>query len=131
MTIPSLVSLKDELDMGLGFAAFALSFLLSGEEERLTERVKKLEKVVPVNENLDGNTASEKVETGYRKGGVMVEYRTNMQPAVMPTDYRNSSHLGFKQQCNLLSLTGGKLVLSQNRMDFKSHLATSSRVRVG
>ena len=41
MTIPSLVSLKDELDVGLGFAAIALSFLLSGEEERLTERVKK------------------------------------------------------------------------------------------
>lgn len=63
MTIPSLVPLKDELDTGLGFATFGLSFLLSGEEERLTKRVKKEGKVVPVNENLDGNTASEKVET--------------------------------------------------------------------
>lgn len=44
MTIPSLVSLKDELDMGLGFAHFGLSFLLSGEEEGLTERVKEEEK---------------------------------------------------------------------------------------
>lgn len=42
MAVPSLVSLKDELDMGLAFACFDLSFLLSGEEEeRLTERVKK------------------------------------------------------------------------------------------
>lgn len=44
MAIPSLVSLNDELDMGLGFVDFGLSFLLSGEEERLTERVKKDEK---------------------------------------------------------------------------------------
>lgn len=44
MAIPSLVSLSDELDMGLDFADFALSFLLSGEGERLTERVKKEEK---------------------------------------------------------------------------------------
>ena len=44
MAIPSLVSLKDELDTGLTFADFALSFLLSGEEERLTVRVKKEEK---------------------------------------------------------------------------------------
>lgn len=42
MTVPSLVSLKDELDMGLGFADFALSFLLSGEEE-VTERMKERE----------------------------------------------------------------------------------------
>lgn len=44
MVIPSLVLFSDELDMGLSFADFALSFLLSGEEERLTERVRKLEK---------------------------------------------------------------------------------------
>lgn len=41
MAIPSLVSLRDELDSGLVFADFVLSFLFSGEEERLTERVKK------------------------------------------------------------------------------------------
>lgn len=40
MLIPSLASPKDELDTGLAFADFDLSFLLSGEE-RLTERVKK------------------------------------------------------------------------------------------
>ena len=45
MAIPSLVSLKDELDTGLGFADLDLSFLLSGgEEERLAERGKKEEK---------------------------------------------------------------------------------------
>lgn len=64
MKIPSLVSLKDELDMGLGLPVFCLSFLLSGEEEvRLTERVKKEKKAVPVNENIDGVNASQKVET--------------------------------------------------------------------
>ena len=31
--------------MGLSFADFVLSFLLSGEEERLTERARKVEKV--------------------------------------------------------------------------------------
>lgn len=77
MTIPSLVSLKDELDVGLSFAAFGLSFLLSGEEESLTERVKKEEQVVPANENLEGNTASEKVQTEYRKGGIMVKYEAD------------------------------------------------------
>lgn len=42
MIIPSQVSLSDEVDMGLSFADFDFSFLLSGEEEeRLTERVKK------------------------------------------------------------------------------------------
>lgn len=40
--IPSLVSVKAELDMGWALADFALSFLLSGEE-RLTERMKKEE----------------------------------------------------------------------------------------
>ncbi len=43
MAIPSLVSLRDELDIGLGFVDFVLSFLFSGEEERLTERVGKKE----------------------------------------------------------------------------------------
>lgn len=47
MAIPSLGSLKDELDMGLGLVDFAFSFLLSGEEERLTERVKKEDKHSP------------------------------------------------------------------------------------
>lgn len=60
MKIPSLVSLKDGLDMGLSLPGFCLSFLLSGEEEeRLTERVKK---EVPVKGNR-WNNASQKVET--------------------------------------------------------------------
>lgn len=67
MKIPSLVSLKDELDMGLGFPVFCLSFLLSGEVVvRLTERVKKEKKAVPVNENIDGINAGQKVETERR-----------------------------------------------------------------
>lgn len=37
-SVPSLVSLKDELDMDFAFADFGLSFLLSGEEG-LTEKV--------------------------------------------------------------------------------------------
>lgn len=43
-TLPSLVSLKDELDVGLAFADLDLPFLLSGEEERLTKRAKKEER---------------------------------------------------------------------------------------
>lgn len=38
-SVPSLVSLREELDTDLAFADLALSFLLSGEE-RLAERVK-------------------------------------------------------------------------------------------
>lgn len=44
MIIPSLVSLRDELDKDLGFADFDFSFLLSGEEEGLTESMKEEEK---------------------------------------------------------------------------------------
>lgn len=55
MSIPSLVSLKDELDKGLAFADFGLSFLLSGEG-RLTERMKNEEKHSP-SDSLNGNTA--------------------------------------------------------------------------
>lgn len=54
MSIPSLVSLKDELDMDLAFADFGLSFLLSGEE-RLTERMKE-EKHSP-SDSLNGTIA--------------------------------------------------------------------------
>lgn len=46
MSVPSLVSLKDELDKGLAFADFGLSFLLSGEE-RMTERMKNEDKHSP------------------------------------------------------------------------------------
>lgn len=50
MTIPAFVSVKDELDMDLGFADFDLSFFNNRrrEEERLTEWVNKEEKAVPV-----------------------------------------------------------------------------------
>lgn len=75
MTIPSLVSLRDELDLDFGFADLGLSFLLSGEEERLTERVKTEEteeKAVPVSKSLDANIGSGKVQTEHRKGGIMV-----------------------------------------------------------
>lgn len=46
MTIPSFVSLSDELDVDLGFADLCLSFLISGEEERLTEKGNKEEKAM-------------------------------------------------------------------------------------
>lgn len=70
MIIPSFVSLKDELDLDLGFADFALSFLLSGEEERLTEMMKKeekKEKAVPVNESLGEYCISDKGENWTQK----------------------------------------------------------------
>lgn len=44
MVIPSPVSFNDELDMGLSFADFGFSFLLSGEEERLTKSEEKGER---------------------------------------------------------------------------------------
>lgn len=44
MAIPSPVSFNDELDMGLSFADFGLSFMLSGEEERFTKSEEKGER---------------------------------------------------------------------------------------
>lgn len=67
MLIPSLASPKDELDTGLAFADFDLSFLLSGEE-RLTERVKKEKRQVQWFKSLDGNTASQKINRREEKG---------------------------------------------------------------
>lgn len=66
MPIPSLASLKDELDTGLAFADFDLSFLLSGEE-RLTERVKKEKRQVQWDKSLDGNIASQKMNRREKK----------------------------------------------------------------
>lgn len=44
MAIPSPVSFNDEFDMGLSFADFGLSFMLSGEEERFTKSEEKGER---------------------------------------------------------------------------------------
>lgn len=68
--------------MDLDFADFDLSFLLSGEEERLTEMLKKEEKgekAGPVNESSDANTSSRKVDSEHRKGCIMVKNRRDGQ----------------------------------------------------
>lgn len=53
MSVPSLVSLKEELDMDLAFADLGLSFLLSGEE-RLTERMRRGDRRDASSDSLNG-----------------------------------------------------------------------------
>lgn len=53
MSVPSLVSLKEELDMDLAFADLGLSFLLSGEE-RLTERMRRGDRRDGSSDSLSG-----------------------------------------------------------------------------
>lgn len=67
--IPSLVSLREELDMDLALADLGLSFLLSGEE-RLAERMKTRE-----GEEMLGVTVSKTATGHFAWGGNLRSHR--------------------------------------------------------